>query len=227
MKISIVVTYLPVDNEEVRFLTEECLHRIKNFTHYPHELIFISNGQTLYGEEANVKVQNRENLGNGKAWDQGVGVSSEDFVILMDNDVWVERDWDKELIDKLSDKTIGITFPYSIVGDGLNRRNSGFDVSYKGRRDGFCFAFRKDVYDEVGPFLCDQPFKLGYYEDDWFEYRVQYLLGLKLVSCPNSRVWHKSQGTTKKVWSQEIINGIEANKRWYEDKTKAQYPYLN
>ena len=144
----------------------------------------------------------------------------------MDNDVWVEKDWDKEMIERLFDPNVGIAFPYSIVGDEFDKLNSGFNIQYKGRRDGFCFAFKRNVYNEAGPFLCDQPFVLGYYEDDWFEYRVQYNLGLQLVACESSRVWHKGQSTSKKIWNKELEDGIKANKEWFEKKSNGVYPYV-
>lgn len=222
-KISIVVTYLPVPHEDVIHLTTECFQRIKKNTFYPFELIRVNNGPTLHGENEDVVITNKENLGNAKAWDQGVGVASNNVVVLMDNDVWVEKNWDKEMVDRLSEYEVGITFPYSVVGQIPDDQKK----EYRGRRDGFCFAFTKDTYNTAGPFLCDQPFKLGYYEDDWFEYRVQHDLGLKLVACPTSKVWHCGQGTTKKVWSKEIDEGIKANQKWYESKTHKVYPYLS
>ena len=236
MKTSIVITYLPVD-ESVERLTTECLKRVEENTYYPFEIIRVNNNTFRFTHETRntwrhnlsddfASVNNDDNFGNGRAWDQGIEEALGDVVILMDNDVWVEKDWDKEIVDRLSDLKVGIAFPYSIVGDELDRLNSGIDVEYKGRRDGFCFGFRKDTYKNAGPFLCDQPFKLGYYEDDWWEYRVQYQLGLKLVACPKSRVWHKGQGTTKRMWSQDVVDGIEKNKAWYEGKTGGVYPYI-
>lgn len=205
-------------------LSAECLKRIKDNTWNQYQLISIDNAGNpsavsylLYNSD--IYIRNKENRGNGMAWDQGVAIAEGDIIILMDNDVFVEKNWDVELVERLSDPQIGITFPYSTRGDLVEE--------HAGRKDGFLFAFRKETYEKAGKFLCDQPFVLGYYEDDYFEYRVQNELGLKLVACPTSKVWHKGQGTTKKVWSKAIEDGIEANKKWYEQKTNGVYPFLN
>lgn len=228
--ISIVVTHRVLD-DDIMHLSSNCAARIYANTSNKFELIFVDNASELRYLNpllgyCHTYIRNQENLGNAKAWDQGVSVASHEYVVLMDNDVWVEPGWDLEMIDELANLDIGMTFPYSIVGDELNKKDAGFTVDYRGRRDGFCFAMKKQVYRSVGPFLADQPFKLGYYEDDWFEYRVQYNLRMKLKACPGSRVWHKGQGTTKKMWSKELEEGIEANKAWYEKKTKGIYPSL-
>lgn len=218
LKISIGITYLPVDSEEITYLTRECIRRVKENTYNPFELIFASNGLTTLDFGEDVRVVNKENKGNAKLWDQIVGASSGDIVFVMDNDVFVEPDWDVEMVDKLSDSQIGIVFPYSKRGN--------LDEEYAGRKDGFLFGFRKETYNKVGAFVQDQPFH-SYYEDDYFAYRVQEGLGLKLIACPSSKVWHKGQGSTKKIWSSEIENGIEDNDKWYRTKTGNVFPYLN
>ena len=230
MKTSLIITHRIFD-DELMHLSSLSFDAAKK-SHFPLEIIFVDNQSHpkyldwLYGSP-DVYIRNNYNAGNTHAWDQGIGASSGDIIILMDNDCVPQvEEWDKEMVTMLSDNKTGITFSYSIVGDELDKLDSGFDIHYRGRRDGFCFAFKKETYDKVGKFMCDQPFKLGYYEDDHFEARVQYNLGLKLVAGPSSKVWHKGQGTTKKMWSQEVEDGIEANKKWYENKWDNKYPYL-
>lgn len=220
-KISIIVTHLILDDELFN-LSSTALQKIKENTYNEYELINVDNGsykkyRDLLMDTSDIYIKNKFNVGNGRAWDQGVLASNNDIVILMDSDVFVEKDWDKEMVEKL-DENVGITFAYSKRGDLVE--------DYAGRHDGFLFAFKKETYRLFGPFLCDQPFVLGYFEDDYFYYKVQKG-GLKLIACPSSRCWHKGQGTTKKIWNQEMIDGIEANKIWYESKTNGVYPYLN
>ena len=229
-KISIIVTHMVFD-DDIWHLSANNHQHLRENTHNPHELIFVSNASslkysTMLRSMCDKYVANTENLGNAKAWDQGVEVASNDIIILMDNDVWVEKDWDIEMVERLKDNTVGIVFPCSIVGEELDKQSAGLSVTYRCRRDGFCFGFRKSVYNKAGKFLCDQPFKLGYYEDDYFEYRVQYLLGYKLVGCSSSKVWHHGKGTSKKLWNEEFEKGVEANKAWYEEKANGRYPYL-
>ncbi len=222
-KITICVTHMIVDTDTFN-LSVECLKRIRNNTWNQFQLICVdneSNPSTIsyLAYNSDIYIRNDRNRGNGMAWDQGIALAENDIIVLMDNDVFVEKDWDVEMIEKLSDPQVGITFAYSKRGDLIE--------DYAGRRDGFLLAFRKETYEKAGKFLCDQPFVLGYYEDDWFEYRVQKKLGLKLVACPSSKVWHKGQGTTKKIMSQEILNGIEANKKWYFGLTNGELPHLD
>lgn len=231
-KISVVVTiYFPPNIEdsgknEILHLTNKCIERLWDNTYNELELITVKGG---FGPDyaGDISIHTEKNLGNPRAWDIGIAAATYDNVILMDNDVWVEEDWDKEMIEKLSDPNTGVSFPHSIVGDEYDKLHSGFDIEYRGRRDGFCFAFNKKTYKKAGRFLEDQPFKLGYYEDDWFFYRVQNKLGLKLISCPTSKVWHKGQGTTKKMWNDYMSKGIDKNKEWYEKKTNNTYPHLD
>lgn len=221
-QISIIVVHRIIDNE-LMHMSNDCINSIKKHTYNEYELICIDNDSKPEYSNAlsiscNTYLRNAKNLGNTYAWDQGIMLAKNDYIILIDNDVKVDKHWDKEMIEKLSD-TVGITFPYSIIGSEIGGQ------SYRGRRDGFCFAFTKDIYKQAGPFLQDQPFKLGYYEDDNFEAYVQFKLGLKLVSCPSSQVWHKGQGTTKKMWDEKIETGIKANKAWYESKWD-KFPFI-
>lgn len=217
--ISIVVTYLPVDDESIDELTTECIDRINKYTSNVFELIVVSNGFTTKTWGEDILLLNRKNLGNAKAWDQGISIASADTVFLMDNDVFVEPDWDIEMTNKLKRPDIGVTFPYSILGTEDYRA-----TDYRGRRDGFCFALTKSTYAQVGPFLQDQPFH-SYFEDDNFFMGVQNLR-LNLFACPSSRVWHKGQGTTKIVNNKEIEEGKENNKKWFETKWHGEYPSL-
>ena len=218
MKISIVVTHMPV-GPEMFYLTQTCVMCLKENTFNPFELIVVSNGLTTHTWGEDALIVNKKNLGNAKAWDAGIGAASNNIIVLMDNDVWVEKNWDREMIEKLSENNVGVTFPYSVL-----ETNDYRSTQYRGRRDGFCFAIKKETYNKAGPFLQDQPFH-SYYEDDNFFMGV-IKLGLNLVACSGSKVFHKGQGTTKKILNKEIEDGIEANKQWFNNKWGGEYPYL-
>lgn len=232
-KISIIVTYYLPDNasEEVKKsindLTHECLDSIRDNTFNSYDLILVASGELDNGfyEKVDTVVNFRKtNLGNPLAWDIGVSISQTDRIILMDNDITVEEDWDKYLIEQLDRPEVGLSFAYSTVGD---KSTGDIDsVVPRARRDGFLFAFRKEIYDKFGPFLQDQPFKLGYYEDDNFFMSVQNG-GYLLVSCPKSQVWHKGKGTSSNVWTKEFNNKVNENRDWYNKKWDSKFPYLN
>ena len=213
-------------DEETARLSRENNIRIKEFTHYPYELIHVDNVSEkkyvgILRDNCDTYIRNNYNAGNPRAWDQGVAVSTADIIILMDNDCQpTVQNWDKHMVDRLMEDNVGITFPHSVrKGDGLD--------AYKGRRDGFCFAFKKSTYERAGKFLNDQPFKLGYFEDDYFQYRVQFELGMKLVACDKSRVWHRGRATSSKIENEEFKEGVKLNEQWFRNKSGNHVPYLN
>jgi len=221
MKISIIVTHM-LFNAELARLSAENNIRIKQYTHYPYELVYVDNASKkeyvgFLRDNCDTYVRNNYNTGNPHAWDQGVGVSSGDIIVLMDNDVLVDKDWDKEMVDRLSEQSAGITYPSSRVGQ---------NEEYRTRKDGFCFAFSRETYLRAGKFLVDQPFSLGYYEDDYFAYRVQNELKLNLLGCNASRVWHMGRSTSSKMWDEEFEKGVRANEQWYVDKTNNKWPTI-
>lgn len=222
-KITIVTTHMILDSDTLD-MSMKCIDKIRENTYNKYRLVSIDNASnpsaiSYLTANSDIYIRNSTNRGNALMWDQGMSLPENNIVILMDNDVFVEKDWDKEMVDKLSKLAIGVTFPYSILGTNDYRA-----TEYKSRRDGFCFALRKNTYDNAGPFLQDQPFH-SYFEDDNFFMNVMQI-GLKLVSCSTSKVFHKGQGTTKRILNKEIKDGIEANEKWYNNKWNGEYPQL-
>lgn len=223
-RISVVVTYLPI-SKKIDDMTLKCVDLIYKNTSNQYDITIVSNGvlkeNFLSRLEHDCEIlESTHNEGNANAWDRGVRNSKNNIIILMDNDVFVQKDWDKEMVDTLHNDAVGVVFPFSVLGTKDYRSKV-----YRGRKDGFCFGITKEVYNRAGPFLKDQPFH-SYYEDDAFFAEVQFKMGLKLVACENSKVFHRGQGTTKKMWNKEIEDGIQLNKEWYENKYNKQYPYL-
>ena len=94
-KISIIVTHLILDDELFN-LSSTALQKIKENTYNEYELINVDNGsykkyRDLLMDTSDIYIKNKFNVGNGRAWDQGV-LASNDIVILMDSDVFVEKD---------------------------------------------------------------------------------------------------------------------------------------
>src|SRR3990167_3453786 len=217
MDISIVVTHMILDDELME-LSRKNNQKIKEYTGSSFELIHVDNmSHEQYIDElrnsCDTYIRNNYNAGNPHAWDQGVAVAKYDTIILMDNDcIPMVKEWDRQMVSRVQESDIGISFPHSI-------REKDAPDAYRGRRDGFCFAFKKSTYQRVGKFLVDQPFKLGYFEDDYFQYRVQFELKMKLVACDKSRVWHKGRATSSKITNEKFKEGVELNELWFRNKS--------
>lgn len=233
MKTSIVIPCMITD-AHTEYLTRECIDRVRELSTGDYELVVVENngGGEYDGERlfryVDTHVYNLSNVGNTKAWDQGIGVSSGEYIILMNNDCFpLNGGWNDALVRRLAEPPVGICFPYSAVGHDVNIEDVDDKTEFKARKDGFCFAFRRDVYRRTGPFLTDQPFRFGYYEDDDFYCKVKLNLGLMMVATNGAKVWHKGQGTSRRIWDDEFAWGIEQNKLWYEEKWGGKYCFLD
>lgn len=164
---------IPVYNQHE--ITAECIRAVADTTE-GCEIIVIDNGSDpaikppFCGFTEIRTIRNEENLGFPKAVNQGIRTSNGDVIILLNNDVIVTPDWAKLLVEKLDE--------YSIIGpctnyvagkqranvglyediDGLNKEAVLFTQENLGETEsvnwviGFCMAFKKSLYDELGEF---------------------------------------------------------------------------
>ena len=155
--------------------TMECITAVRETTK-DCEIILVDNGSDPpytkpYTGFIDCKlIRNSENKGFPAAVNQGVRASTGDVVVLLNNDVIVTPGWSEKLLEGLND--------YSIVGPvandcaGMQRARADvyenkeqlFSVaknwaeSYDGHIQdvrwviGFCMAFKRSVYEDVGPF---------------------------------------------------------------------------
>ncbi|MCF6154445.1 MAG: glycosyltransferase [Candidatus Brocadia sp.] len=175
--------------------TKKCINSIRNHTNYPHEIIFVDNASTdgtieylqkLIKENQNYKlIRNSINKGFAAGNNEGVAITSGEYVMLLNNDVLVSDGWLEGLVVSLErDERIGMVGPItnSISGRQMVREipytdENGFHVfaqevrnTYYGRLTpryriaGFAVLMRKALYEEVGGL--DKSFGTGNYEDD-------------------------------------------------------------
>ncbi len=137
MKISLIITHRILD-DELMSLAKRCYEAV-NKSYYPLETIFVDGNSNIgyigwLEETPDIYIRNNYNVSYPRMWDMGIESSSGNIIILMDNNCMpLINDWDKEIIDKLTE----------------------FNIEFRGRRDGFCFAFKKETYDKFGPFLIE------------------------------------------------------------------------
>jgi GT2 family glycosyltransferase/MoaA/NifB/PqqE/SkfB family radical SAM enzyme/Flp pilus assembly protein TadD len=182
--------------------TRECVASIRKHTPEPHEIIFGDNGSTdgtvkwlnkLVRENRHYKlIRNEKNLGFAKGCNQGIDSASGEYVLLLNNDVVVTKDWLSGLVEALtSAPDIGIVGPMTdnIIGPqripseerpplaSVDAYAAEFRSMNRHRRIpvprviGFCMLFRRALVEQIGSL--DERFGVGCFEDDDFCLRAR------------------------------------------------------
>jgi len=158
-------------------LTAECLKAIKENTYGEYEVILVDNGSeppiVAYRPDLmrGIKVfRNNSNLGFPVAVNQGIREATGDAIILLNNDCIVTPCWDVPLVSNLD--RYAITGPLTNYCAGLQRATISvyndteelnkaalkWANSHEGETEevnyviGFCMAFRKSLFEEIGRF---------------------------------------------------------------------------
>lgn len=225
--------------------TKKCLKSLLRHTPDHHEIIFVDNGSTdgtvlwlrkLMQHNTNFKlIENKRNLGFAKGCNQGIGESSGEFIILLNNDVVVTGGWLTGMLECLKSApdagivgpmTNNISGPQQVVSnkyrsvDDLENYSTKFKEHYRHRRIqlrrivGFCMLFRRSLIDQIG--MMDQSFGTGNFEDDDFCLRAtlegfrNYIAGDVFIHHYGSRSFignNIAYGTT-----------ISRNKKLFDEK---------
>lgn len=169
--------------------TKQCLESIRQYTNVPYEIIVVDNGSTdgtvdyLDKQEDIILIKNDENLGFAKGCNQGINVSKGEFIVLLNNDTIVTKNWLKNMVDFMTThKDAGIVGPVTNNVSGMQKINvdlktiedihkfadkyNSNNLKYKKtlRLVGFCMMIRKELLDEIGKL--DEKFGIGNFEDD-------------------------------------------------------------
>ena len=195
--------------------TKDCIDSIRKNTSYPYNLIIIDNASdkdtALYLDsikDENVTIlRNKENQGFIKAVNQGIKVSSSEYVCILNNDTIVTSGWLTEMVNILDrNPSVGIVNPSSnTLGQNLKKNETpqmrAEDIKKEkdqfvelGNAFGFCMLTRKKIFNEVG--LLDEVYGMGYFEDTDFSLRVKQK-GYKAVRAFASYVYHKEKMSFK------------------------------
>ena len=226
-----------------------CLVFLSKIDYSTCELIVVDNGssddslQRLKNfKYSNVQViKNSKNLGFAKASNQGYEESRGEYILLLNNDTRVEKDFLAKLIKRIEeDKKIGIIQPkiklmdkpthLDSVGSFLTR--TGFlqhlgllqKDSNKFNKEitifsakGACMLIRREVIERVGLFDNDYG---SYMEETDFCWRV-WLAGYKILYYPVAVIYHKVGFTSKKQ------NQILVNYNSFKNRIATLYKNLN
>ncbi|WP_333474281.1 glycosyltransferase [Paenibacillus gyeongsangnamensis] len=219
-------------------LTKRCLGSIRKHTPEDHELIVVDNassdGTAEYLKELSdiTAVFNDENLGFAKGCNQGVGLSTGDNILFLNNDTVVTENWLGHMLRLLhSAEEIGMVGPVTNYSSGPQqipvtyrdleglsdfteehcRRYAGRSRRFS-RLTGFCLLVKRQVLNEIG--LFDERYGLGSYEDDDLCLRA-IKQGYSLMIAEDSFVHHVGHATFQN-------NGIDMAQIMQENKQKAR-----
>ena len=190
-----------------------CIESIQN-QDYPHEIILIDNcstdGTVEYVKEdfPFVKVvESKKNLGYGAGNNVGIKYAKGEYVVILNPDTIVEKNWLKELIKPLEKGERLSTTPKILLFDGFAISACGLVAHYTGLTfargylakpyefkkleyvsgfSGACFAIRKKDFEELGGF--DEKFFL--YNDDSDLFWRAHLKGFKILYVPLALIKH-------------------------------------
>ncbi len=165
-------------------------------------------------------IRNETNLGFARAANQGIAEASGDYIVLLNNDTVLERDWLANLVRAADSSSEEFMFFASKIlrmedgkiiestGDSLGFTGMPYPLNYEELDDGrfeepfpvfsACAAgalYKRKLFDEVG--LFDEDF-FAYHEDTDLCFRAQ-LMGYKGLFVPSARMYHHVGGTSSRI----------------------------
>lgn len=214
-----------IPNWNGKKLLEECLMSLQIQTYKGFEIILVDNNSIddsiNYVEEnfPDVRIiKLNKNYGFAKAVNEGVKKSQAEYVVFLNNDTAVDKDWLKNLIrcadshlDVISVNSKLLNFYNKEIIDGVGirinevgqARSIGWQEEDRGQynKEEYIFGatggaslFRRVGFMKLGGF--DENYFM-YSEEVDFAFRAQ-LQGYKSVYCPKGIVYHKHKATSKK-----------------------------
>jgi len=202
----VIVTY------NHRMYIEECLNSV--LANSPLEVIVVDNdsadGTVEFIEKSfpQIKlIKSSRNLGYSGGNNLGVGYAKGKYVVILNPDTKVEKNWLEELLKPLELEEKTITSPKILTYDGSKINTCGNmehftgltftkgldenpkkfnEFEYLSGLSGACFAMKKKDYLELGGF--DEEF-FSYMEDAEFSWRI-HAKGFKILYVPTSIIYH-------------------------------------
>ncbi len=244
MQKPIVSIVIPTYNQ-IQF-TKECIESIFAYTKIPFELIVIVNNkkdgtkeylQNIYSTFKNLKIiSNDENQGFPRSVNQGIGESTSDFVLILNNDIVVTKYWLENLLDVANKNNfIGIVGPISnevsgvqkdkganyktidgmhLYADSVREKNKNMIIQFP-RVAFLCTLIKRELIGKIGGL--DERFSPGNFEDDDFCLRAQ-LAGYKTVIAQNVFIHHYGSKSFKADGEIKYIERLKTNHKIFVDK---------
>jgi GT2 family glycosyltransferase len=160
--------------------TRQCVDSLVRHGYDLARVIAVDNGSTdetrdyLQSLPLGGRILNRDNLGCGVAWNQGVLALQAEWTVVMNNDVVVSAKWLEGLIAAASANDLRVVSPALVEGpldydfeafapDAVQRTS---DAARMGGRHAVCLCVHRSVWSEVGYFQATP--KLWGFEDTLF-----------------------------------------------------------
>lgn len=183
-------------------------------------------------------IENKENLGFSEAVNQGMKETKTPYVILLNNDTEVHKDFVKELVNTIeedssyfsvSSKMLSYHEPDKIddAGDMINlfgwsfqRGNAHKETEYVEKKEVFSSCagaaiYRMEVLNRIGGF---DPLHFAYLEDMDLGFRAKRY-GYKNMFCPDAIVYHIGSATSGSSLSAFKVRLTARNQMflWYKN----------
>jgi len=160
--------------------TRQCVDSLVRHGYDLGRVVAVDNGSSdetrdyLQTLPLGLRILNRQNLGCGVAWNQGVLAFQSEWTVVMNNDVVVSVGWLENLIAAAQARGVKVVSPALVEGtldydfdafaaDASSRLR---DVARVGGRHAVCMCVHRSVWDEVGFFQATP--SLWGYEDTLF-----------------------------------------------------------
>jgi len=237
----IIVTYNSLED------IQQCISSIESKMILPYELIVIDNNSTdgtqeyLKGARCDHMVLNTENKGFSGACNQGIEISRGEYIILLNPDTIVTKNWASRMIAHFKEG-VGAVGPISnyvaglqkfklymrepIIGemdiDALAKKtyqwNKGKGVETK-LLIGFCLMIKKDVIENIG--MLDEDLFLGS-DDLEYSWRLRNN-GYRLVVATDTFIYHKGQSSFKSEPEQKMTQFTQESQDVLYAKLETHY----
>lgn len=221
--------------------TKACLESIKQYTDLPYEVIVIDNASTekecveyLESRDDIIFIKNSVNKGFAGGCNQGISMAKGKYIMLLNNDTIVTRNWLSNMVDlldknsniamtgPLTNATVGKQMIYTDYGSDMEKMHElAKRVSESGNKPWrtlrlvfFCVLIRREIFDEIG--MLDEKFAVGNYEDDDFNLRM--LMAKKEFYICRTSFIHHFMNVSFKQRNVEREKVMMKNKKLLEDK---------
>jgi GT2 family glycosyltransferase len=199
--------------------TRQCLDSLLRTGVDPQRIVAVDNCSSddtehfLRGLHLGGYIRNKQNLGCGTAWNQGVLMLQTEWTVVMNNDVIVSNEWLENLIGFCKVNNISVASPAMIEGPELDYDLNDFTsrparvISSYARRDylhAVCLVVHESVWQRAGYFR-SKPSLIGY-EDALFFSELKRL-NIPRATTGSSWLHHFGSITQKAMKMEQKLTG--------------------